>query len=140
MQISKQTCRKKKNVRLVENQLGQLALNTKPWSDAQFVFWLKFLQNSVFPTVQIYYSQPLGFVCFPCSLSCWLYFGYTICCSSLLFPSISLSLCPPFQAILTSACLKGYLRSFSLAVNTVKCLWWRTLNPLSNLPRSIKLL
>lgn len=107
MQISKQTCRRKKILRLVENQLGQLALNTMPWSDAQFVFRLKFLQNSVFPTVQIYYSQPLGFVCFPCSLSCWLYFGYAICCSSLLFLSISLSLCPPFQATLTNVCLKG---------------------------------
>ena len=77
---------------------------------------MKFLQNSVFSTVQIYYSQPLGFVCFPCSLCCWLYFGYAICCSSFLFLSASFSLCPPFQATLTAVCLKGYLGSFSCTV------------------------
>lgn len=43
----------------------------------------------------------------------WLYFGYTICCSSFLFLSVSFALCPPFQATLTVVCLKGYLGSFS---------------------------
>jgi len=38
LQISKQTCRGKKFLKLVKNQLGQLALNRKLWTDAQFVF------------------------------------------------------------------------------------------------------
>lgn len=70
----------------------------------------------MFPTVQIYYSQPLGFVCFPCSLRCWLCFAYAICCSSFLFPSVSFSLCPPFQATLTAMCLERYLGPFSCTV------------------------